>query len=165
MFFYQNKSYHFFIGLNALNQAEENIIQEILSTKKASLIWDIDQGFIEDQFHPSGHFIRNYLKEWKHADKSKTKLFSSYFKSKKNIEVIETSNNLIQAKSASQIINKIGKKSKVSKTVLVLGEESLLTPVLSGISKKLNNYNVTMGFPLLKTQAHQNILLNRNLCC
>ena len=148
-----NKSYHFFIGLNALNQAEENIIQEILSTKKASLIWDIDQGFIEDQFHPSGHFIRNYLKEWKHVDKSKTKLFSSYFKSKKNIEVIETSNNLIQAKSASQIINKIGKKSKVSKTVLVLGEESLLTPVLSGISKKLNNYNVTMGFPLLKTQA------------
>ena len=78
-----------------------------------------------------------------------------YDKSKKNIEVIETSNNLIQAKSGSQIINKIGKKSKVSKTVLVLGEESLLTPILSGISKKLNNYNVTMGFPLTSTEVSQ----------
>ena len=152
-----NKSHHFFVGLNALNQAEENIIQEILSIKKASLIWDIDENFIKDKFHPSGHFIRNYIKEWKHLNKSETKLFTSYFKSKKNIEIIETSNNLIQAKSASQIINKLGKKSKVSKTVIVLGEESLLTPVLAGISKKADNYNVTMGFPLIQTQTSKTI--------
>jgi hypothetical protein len=150
-----NKSHHFFIGLNALNQAEENIIQEISSTKKASVIWDINEDFIKDKFHPSGHFIRNYIKNWKHLDKSKTKLFYNYFKSKKHIEVIETSNNLIQAKSASQILNKLAKKDKESKTVLVLGEESLLSPVLSGVSKIEEGYNVTMGFPLMQTEVSQ----------
>ena len=150
-----NKSHHFFIGLNALNQAEECIIQEIISTKNASVIWDIDEDFIKDEFHPSGHFIRNYFKNWKHLDKSKTKLFSNYFKSKKHIEVIETSNNLIQAKSASQILNKIAKKEKGSKTVLVLGEESLLTAILSGVSKIEESYNVTMGFPLTSTEVSQ----------
>ncbi len=150
-----NKSHHFFIGLNALNQAEENIIQEIISTKKASVIWDIDEGFIKDKFHPSGHFIRNYIKNWKHLDKSKINFFSSSFKSKKHIEVIETSNNLIQAKSASQILNKLAKKFKESKTVLVLGDESILSPVLSAVSKTEESYNVTMGFPLIQTEVSQ----------
>ncbi len=150
-----NKSHHFFIGLNALNQAEENIIEEIISTKKASVIWDIDEDFIKDKFHPSGHFIRNYIKNWKHIDKSKINFFSSYFKSKKHIEVIETSNNLIQAKSASQILNKLAKKFKESKTVLVLGEESILSPVLSAVSKTEGSYNVTMGFPLIQTEVSQ----------
>ena len=150
-----NKFHHFFIGLNALNQAEENIIQEIISTKKASVIWDIDEDFIKDKFHPSGHFIRNYIKNWKHLDKSKINFFSSSFKSKKHIEVIETSNNLIQAKSASQILNKLAKKFKESKTVLVLGEESILSPVLSAVSKTEESYNVTMGFPLIQTEVSQ----------
>ncbi len=150
-----NKSHHFFIGLNALNQAEENIIQEIISIKKASVIWDIDEDFIKDKFHPSGHFIRNYIKNWKHLDKSKINFFSSSFKSKKHIEVIETSNNLIQAKSASQILNKLAKKFKESKTVLVLGDESILSPVLSAVSKTEESYNVTMGFPLIQTEVSQ----------
>ena len=150
-----NKFHHYFIGLNALNQAEENIIQEIISTKKASVIWDIDEVFIKDKFHPSGHFIRNYIKNWKHLDKSKINFFSSSFKSKKHIEVIETPNNLIQAKSASQILNKLAKKFKESKTVLVLGEESILSPVLSAVSKTEESYNVTMGFPLIQTEVSQ----------
>ena len=79
------ESHHFFIGLNYLSLAEEQIIQEIVSVKKATVIWDIDKDFIKDQFHPSGHFIRNYIKNWKHIDKSETNLFSSNFKSKKNI--------------------------------------------------------------------------------
>ena len=148
-----NKSYHFFIGLNALNKAEENIIQEIISIKKASVIWDIDKDFIEDKLHPSGHFIRNYFKNWKHLDKSIIKLLSNHFKSKKHIEVIETSNNLIQAKSASQILNKLAKEYKESKTVLVLGEESLVSPVLSAVSETKENYNVTMGLPIMQTEV------------
>tara|TARA_B100001250_G_scaffold71203_1_gene57546 strand:- start:3935 stop:6673 length:2739 start_codon:yes stop_codon:yes gene_type:complete len=150
-----NKFHHYFVGLNALNQAEENIIQEIISTKKASVIWDIDEDFIKDKFHPSGHFIRNYIKNWKHLNKSKINFFSSSFKSKKHIEVIETPNNLIQAKSASQILNKLAKKFKESKTVLVLGEESILSPVLSAVSKTEESYNVTMGYPLIQTEVSQ----------
>jgi len=159
-----DKSHHFFIGLNALNQAEEQIIQEIISTNNASLIWDIDNDFFIDKFHPSGHFIRKYFKNWKHLNKSKQNEFPNNFKSKKYIEVIETSNNLIQAKSASQILKKLVVENPESKTVLVLGEESLLTPVLSGISSIKESYNVTMGFPIIKTEVaeifHQFIKLH-----
>ena len=90
-----------------LLKSKIKISNEIISTKKASVIWDIDEDFIKDKFHPSGHFIRNYIKNWKHLNKSKINFFSSSFKSKKHIEVIETPNNLIQAKSASQILNKL----------------------------------------------------------
>ncbi len=57
---------HYFIGFNALNLSEQNMIQEFLAKNKGEVIWDLDQYFFEDNFHAAGRFIRSYQREWKY---------------------------------------------------------------------------------------------------
>jgi len=147
-----NKSHHFFVGFNALNKAEEEIIQEIISVNQASLIWDIDSFFFNDKLHSSSYFIRSYFKKWKSLKKIKKPELTSYFESDKEIEIINTSNNVIQAKCASQILKNLINENSTSSTALVLGEESLLTPVLHCISSFTDDWNVTMGYSLKETE-------------
>ena len=47
LYLQNNDKYHYFVGFNALNKAEENIIQEFLTTHRGNVIWDIDQFFYE----------------------------------------------------------------------------------------------------------------------
>ena len=56
----QELPFHYFIGFNALTKGEETIIQELLATDIAEVIWDVDQEFFDDSFHGEGHFIRQY---------------------------------------------------------------------------------------------------------
>ena len=58
-----NTDHHYFVGFNALNEAEERIIQEFLSAKQGNVIWDIDRYFYEDQVHSAGKFIRKYYRD------------------------------------------------------------------------------------------------------
>ena len=51
-----------FLGFNALNASESNIIQELLQQNKATIYWDIDQTFLETPQHDAGYFIRQYQK-------------------------------------------------------------------------------------------------------
>ena len=56
--------------------------------------------------------------------------------------------NVGQSKYAAEISENIYKKSKREKTVIVLGKETLLTPLLSGFSNNKIKWNVTMGHPI-----------------
>ena len=56
---------HYFIGFNALNQAEQDLIQEFLTKNKGEVLWDLDQAFYEDKIHAAGRFIRSYQQDWK----------------------------------------------------------------------------------------------------
>ena len=38
---------HYFIGFNALNQAEQDLIQEFLAKNKGEVLWDLDQVFLK----------------------------------------------------------------------------------------------------------------------
>ena len=53
-----------FIGFNALNQAEERIIQHLLALEKAEILWDIDKVFLNDTHHDVGLFIRRFKEKW-----------------------------------------------------------------------------------------------------
>ena len=45
-----NTNHHYFVGFNALNKAEELIIQEFLTAKQGNVIWDIDRFFMKIKF-------------------------------------------------------------------------------------------------------------------
>ncbi|MFT5077156.1 MAG: ATP-dependent helicase/nuclease subunit B, partial [Flavobacteriaceae bacterium] len=57
---------HIFIGFNALNNAEQTIVQELLETGNTSIYWDADAHFYHDQSHSASYFLRKYSKEWKY---------------------------------------------------------------------------------------------------
>ena len=143
--------HHYFVGFNALTKAEETIIQELLVTEKAEILWDLDQSFYDDPYQGAGHFIRRYLKSWNSLKKEKTNIFSNIFFDTKEIEIIRVSKNITQAKIAVQIATELNKKNPNSSSVIVLGDENLLHPTLSALHQNVSDWNITMGYPLAKT--------------
>ena len=145
-------SFHYFIGFSALNTAEANLLQSFLEAQRAEIFWDIDNFFFQDQQHAASRFIQKYYKEWTYLRQKERPAFPNNFEQAKNIKIIGIPKNVGQAKYAASILKKTILDSKVnSKTALVLGNETLLIPLLSGLPQEDNYWNVTMGYPLLNS--------------
>jgi len=144
---------HVFIGFNALNTAETQIIQTILKTDKAAIYWDTDSYFLEDPIHDAGYFIRKHLKTWSHFKEHPFKGIRTNYSAKKNIQIIGVPKNVSQAKYVGKLLHKLKKEhpESIKKTALILGDESLLNPMLNSIPKEIDAVNITMGYPLNKT--------------
>ena len=141
---------HVFLGFNALNQAEEAIIQEILQRGNAEIYWDADPHYLENPVHDAGLFIRKHKKSWGTLRDSPLKGLSNHFQSPKNIQITGLPKAVSQAKYCGGLLEKIlkDKEGDLSSTALVLGEESLLNPILHSLPGELRGVNITMGYPL-----------------
>lgn len=137
-----------FAGFNALNQAEEKIIQHLLALDNAKVFWDIDETLLYDPFHDAGLFQRRFKAEWIHYKTHPYEWIVNDFKQEKNIHVIATSKSIGQAKIAGSIIEKHIEQSNsnLQDVALVLGEENLLLPVLHSLPDSIKALNITMGF-------------------
>jgi len=139
-------STHLFIGFNALNNAEKNIIQEFLTNTNAEVFWDIDQKFMDNKDHDAGLFLRNYKAAWPYFKNKEFKNISNHFSEEKNIEIIGVPKNIGQAKYVGKILGKL--QGSIKNTAIVLGNENLLAPILNSIPSEINKANITSGFPL-----------------
>lgn len=136
-----------FAGFNALNQAEERIIQQLLFNEQAKVYWDIDAVFLNDGLHDAGLFVRRFKKEWKQYTNQPFEWIVNAFSQEKNIEIIGTPKTIGQAKIAGKIVEQFQEQGKsLDKTALVLGEENLLLPVLYALPNSVESLNITMGF-------------------
>jgi ATP-dependent helicase/nuclease subunit B len=143
-----NKS-HIFLGFNALNTSEERIIQELLQHGSASVYWDIDSTFIDDDLHDAGLFTRQHKAKWPYFKNHAFNWTTTNYRESKNIHVIGCPKSVGQAKYVGSLLSELAENNpKLSKTAVILGEEELLIPVLNSIPKTINALNVTMGFPL-----------------
>lgn len=149
------KSEHFiFAGFNALNQAEEIIIQHLLEANKAEIFWDIDAVFLKDEFHDAGYFLRRIKKSWNYFQQHPFNWVFDEFSKDKNIEVIGTPKSIGQAKIAGKIIESISQTTaNLEKTAIVLSEEKLLIPVLNALPNEVQNLNITMGYSSINNPA------------
>ncbi|WP_396144792.1 PD-(D/E)XK nuclease family protein [Flavobacterium sp.] len=137
-----------FAGFNALNHAEEKIIQHLLAIDKAKIYWDIDETFLNDPFHDTGLFQRRFKSTWPYYKTNPYEWITSDFKQEKNIQVIGTPKAIGQAKIVGEIIEKYSNKneSKLQNVAVVLGEESLLVPILYSLPSNVDALNITMGY-------------------
>ena len=135
-----------FAGFNALNQAEEKIIQHLLALDVAKIYWDIDETLLNDTFHDAGHFQRKFKSEWNYYKTHPYEWISNDFKTEKDIHVIATSKAIGQAKIVGSIVEKHIEKGNLQNVALVLGEESLLLPILYSLPANVDALNITMGF-------------------
>ena len=140
---------HIFLGFNALNSAEDKIIQKLLVNNLAEIYWDIDEEFLSNKIHDAGLFIREHLKSWNHFKKEPMKWASTFYSTDKNIELIGTPKNVGQIKYVGQLLSKLNlEQVNLKKTAVVLGDESLLLPLLNSLPDKIDRVNITMGLPL-----------------
>jgi len=137
-----------FAGFNALNHAEEKIIQHLLAIDKAKIYWDIDETFLNDPFHDTGLFQRRFKSTWQYYKTNPYEWITSDFKQEKNIQVIGTPKAIGQAKIVGEIIEKHSNENegKLQDVAVVLGEESLLVPILYSLPSNVDALNITMGY-------------------
>ncbi|PTX60583.1 PD-(D/E)XK nuclease superfamily protein [Kordia periserrulae] len=140
---------HYFIGFNALNTAEEKIIQEFLEVGLAEILWDTDHIFFDDPEHDASLFLRRHRYEWNYFQKHEFSWIADNFSSEKNIEIIGVPKNITQAKYIGEILQKLQQEDETLQDVaVVLGDEQLLIPCLNSLPSAIERLNITMGFPL-----------------
>lgn len=141
-----NATSYVFLGFNALNKSEQTIIQEMLE-KGSQIFWDIDEVHFNDAHHDASLFLREYAGNWPYYKDKPFQMVSNTFNTTKEIEVAAIPKNIGQAKYAGEILSKLDPEA-LSKTALVLGDESLLLPILNSLPQNIPALNITMGFPL-----------------
>ncbi|GER58571.1 hypothetical protein ULMA_06790 [Patiriisocius marinus] len=143
---------HVFIGFNALNTAEQTIVQELLENENNEIIWDIDAYFLDDYQHSASMFLRAYRKDWKHYKEHPFNFVGNTFEKPKNINIVSAQKNIDQLKHVGDILANSSKEI-LDKTAIVLADESLLIPLLHSLPPNIENVNITMGVPLKHTPA------------
>lgn len=144
------QNHHFiFAGFNALNAAEEKIVQHLLALDQAKIYWDVDQTFLNDPYHDAGLFVRRFKESWKHYKSHPFEWIVDDFSQTKNIQVIGTPKTIGQAKLTGSIIENLlnnNPNASLDKVAIVLGEENLLMPVLYSLPSTVGALNITMGY-------------------
>ena len=147
----ENKK-HVFLGLNALNAAEETIIQELLQNEMADIYWDIDEHFFSSSSHDAALFAKKFKKDWTYYKNHSFNWITNQYSKCKNISVFGVPKNIGQAKYVGSILKKIKEEKRhLNNTALVLGDETLLMPILNSFPNNIEDLNITMGFPLKST--------------
>lgn len=151
-FYTQNnkKKHHVFLGFNALNTSEENIIQSVLSETNSSIYWDAEAHFMEFKNHDASYFLRKYRSKWKHFANNKLDwVFNNYIK-EKEITCTAVPNNIDQSKYISNILKSYSKE-QLNNTAIILGDENIIIPLINSLPSVVNEVNITMGIPLGST--------------
>jgi len=138
--------HYYFVGFNALSEAEIRIIENLTRQKICTTFFDVDPFYVYNYEHEAGHFYRRLKDRWRLNEKISPKINAS----PKQIEVIETSQQVAQAKIAGDIIQQLPKES-LDKTAIVLADESLLIPLTKSLPSDLKTANITMGYPIKYT--------------
>lgn len=138
-----------FAGFNALNAAEEKIVQHLIALDQAKIYWDADQSFLNDPYHDAGLFLRRFKENWKYYKSNVFDWIVDDFSQSKNIQIIGTPKTIGQAKLTGSIIENLinqDPSASLDKVAVVLGEENLLVPVLYGLPASVGALNITMGY-------------------
>lgn len=140
-----------FVGLNALNKAEKNIIGYLLDHTQSHIFWDVDEYFYNDKIHDASYFLhQNESYFSKQANNQTISLSNNYLK-KEKISIVGTPKNTAQAQYVGQLLEEIYDESKA--IAMVLADESLLPLILNAIPEHIKDFNVSMGYPLHLTQS------------
>lgn len=145
-----------FLGLNALNKAEEEIIQVFLEDGNTHIFWDADEYLLNDPIHEAGKFLRSYKNNWKYYQNHDFTIVGKGYTQHKKINITGVTGSLATAQVASNKLNELlSKYSDLTRTAIILADERLLLPVLNALPPELTHFNVTMGMPLDKTPLVQ----------
>lgn len=149
-----DRSFHF-IGFNALTKAEEVIFSALVKEELATVHWDMDAYYVNNNTQEAGKFLREYQQ---HPLLSRTfpaqipSNFVPHNDDKKNITLYGAAQPVGQAKLMAQVLQEaLMNGARPEETLIVLPDEKMLIPVLNGISHRVDKLNVTMGFPLTST--------------
>lgn len=136
-----------FIGFNVLSKCEEQLFKELIS--KADFYWDYDSYYINSE---AGRYIKKNITLFGSAlDAS---LFDTFISTEKEITFLAAPSESAQSSVISPWINSLNKDKEFIQpdSAIVLANETILPNVMHSIPpEKVENVNITMGFPITLT--------------
>lgn len=141
-----------FVGFNALNPCEKQLMLELQLRGQADFYWDYESEQLRDADNPASMFFAE-----------NTSVFhSKYFLtpqpeslSAKNIKLIGVPSAVGMTKYVFSTLETLSVSKKNSgswiDTAVVLPDESLLLPLLYAFPLTIDKINITMGYPLSST--------------
>ena len=156
-----------FAGFNAMTKTEEGIIVKLVKNGNATLLWDLDEYYFNDDKQEAGIFAREFFKRNPNIPlPDQNFLGKNLIEDKKNITIIGASGPVIQTNALQLELHKEFRQrlktkdndntSKELDEVIVLSDESMLIPVLNCLPNTDEfKVQVTMGFPYSKTMLNQ----------
>ncbi|MFN8430448.1 MAG: PD-(D/E)XK nuclease family protein [Spirosomataceae bacterium] len=132
---------HYFIGLNALSKAEEEIIRFLVKNNRAACIWDTDSFYMKSD-QKAGKKLLQYKKSgnfgpWNYE-------FDLLGNLPKEIRIFEVPNESAQIKLVKNIIQ----EQTDSSQVLAVLDEAQFEPLILNLPEKNLKLNVSIGIPL-----------------
>ncbi len=156
-----------FAAFNALNKAEEKIIQDLLINDLASIYWDHDE-FYEISNNQSAQFFKKYKRSWPYYISNDFQWKQSNLNTAKTVHFQGLPKNITQIKHVGTLLKKLYDEGGIEDTAVILGNEKLLPSLLNSMPPEISKANITMGYELqnisLSTffQALFNLHLNRS---
>ncbi|MCF8212808.1 MAG: PD-(D/E)XK nuclease family protein [Cryomorphaceae bacterium] len=147
----------FFAGFNALTPPEEALLRSAHLHLGAQALWDADRHYLDLKVHEAGEALRDLLiklPEGLTGDLSNAP--AHWATSSQHIEVISASRHLGVAQTVGALLEEWG-PDEARQTAVVLGDESLLVPVLQALPEGIEEANVTMGLPLNLTLPYAGV--------
>ena len=148
-----------FVGFNALLKSEEVIIHRLLSTRQATVFWDVHPWYYPRTNQHAvlgrepGKFIRGYHEAWTDQGLDSRLIYPP--EREQTIHLVAAPQNIGQARYLGKALKELSESHQIKEwatQAVVLAEEQLLFPVLEGLPPPAQFPNVTMGYPL--RQAH-----------
>ena len=173
-----------FVGFNVLNRVEHELFERLQQAGRAVFYWDYDTAYVAPQADrpaaatgaggpagtqpdgadslttiapEAGLFMRENLRDF--PNRLPAELFHHLDEPKRVTYISAPTENAQARYVASWIRGLIAdghapSGQPTTDTAIVLCNESLLLPVLHALPTEVRDINITMGFPLIQTQAY-----------
>ncbi len=153
-----------FIGFNALNECEKEIMSGLKAERKARFYWDYDNSYISPgKLNSAGYFLKDNLASFGNDMPAGWEYDTCLSANTGNIKrrIIDTSSDIAQVKLLTRLLGELTGLSVdyAHQTAVVLCDENLLMPVLTSLPENLPDVNITMGYPLKQTSVYSLIRL------
>ncbi|MDR0681275.1 MAG: PD-(D/E)XK nuclease family protein [Dysgonamonadaceae bacterium] len=136
-----------FVGFNVLSKCEEHLLMQLKD--RASFYWDYDSYYLKTE---AGRFIERNIRKFGSA--LDDGLFNTFFSFEKKITFLASPSESGQSAVISPWIESLNQPPSFTypDSAVVLCNESILPVVMHAISpEKVENVNITMGFPITQT--------------
>lgn len=139
-----------FIGFNALNACEVELFDAAKRTGRALFYWNYADYFLDAQHaQEAGRFLRRNLERFPDARGESAPAVRA---AEQRVRLVSVPSVLSQVYAAREELEELrGQDNSLSKTALVLADESLLLPQLQELPEWVMQCNVTMGYPIRGT--------------
>ncbi len=138
-----------FVGFNALQNVEIEIINYLLEKNLADIYVDADEWYLNDTLQEAGMFLRKMKDDFHLKD---LKIVGKYIENiNKKIQIIGFPQNDLQPFYVEKILKELP-NNKEEKTALVLADENLLLPLLYAIDT--SEANISMGLSIRNSQIY-----------